>query len=64
MKSNLIFVKFHGRLQNSDFVVVLVLHLLKNSDFDDEHEDEDEKSQIKSHASAPAIAGLHVYLKI
>jgi hypothetical protein len=61
MKFNVIFVKFHTRLQNTDFVLVvvlvLVLHPLRNSDFEDEHEDEYEKNQIKSHAYAPASAG-------
>jgi hypothetical protein len=54
MKSNVILVKFHTRLQSMDFVVVLVLVLrpLKNSYFEDEHEDEYEKNQIKSHAYA------------
>jgi hypothetical protein len=44
MKSDVIFVKFHPRLQSTDFVLVVVLVLvprpLKNSDFEDEHEDE------------------------
>jgi hypothetical protein len=52
MKSNVILVKFHTRLQSMDFVVVLVLRPLKNSYFEDEHEDEYEKNQIKSHAYA------------
>jgi hypothetical protein len=55
MKSNVILVKFHTRLQSTDFVLVVVLVLvlrpLQNSDFEDEHEDEYEKNQIKSHAS-------------
>jgi hypothetical protein len=59
MKSNDAFVKFHMRFQSTDFVLVvvlvLVLHPLRNSDFEDEHEDE--KNQIKSHAYAPASAG-------
>jgi hypothetical protein len=57
MKSNDAFVEFHMRFQSTDFV--LVLHPLRNSDFEDEHEheDEDEKNQIKSHAYAPASAG-------
>ena len=52
MKSNVILVKFHTQLQSTDFVVVLVLvlRLLQNSDFEDEHKDEYEKNQIKSHA--------------
>ena len=57
MKSNDAFVEFHMRFQSTDFVLVvvlvLVLHPLRNSDF----EDEDEKNQIKSHAYAPASAG-------
>ena len=54
MKSNVIFMKFHTRLQSTDFVVVLVLvpRPLENSDFEDEHEDEYEKNQIKSYACA------------
>jgi hypothetical protein len=59
MKSNDAFVEFHMRFQSTDFVLVvvlvLVLHPLKNSDF--EYEDEYEKNQIKSHAYAPASAG-------
>ena len=61
MKSNDAFVEFHMRFQSTDFVLVvvlvlvLVLHPLRNSDFEDEHEDE--KNQIKSHAYAPASAG-------
>jgi hypothetical protein len=51
MKSNVIFVKFHTRLQNTEFVV-LVLRPIKNSDFEDEHENEDEKYQIRSPAYA------------
>jgi hypothetical protein len=40
------------RLKSTDFVVflVLVLRLLYNSDFENEHKDKDEKNQIKSHA--------------
>jgi hypothetical protein len=57
MKSNDAFVEFHMRFQSTDFVLVLVLHPLRNSDFEDEHEDEYEKNQIKSHAYAPARAG-------
>jgi hypothetical protein len=55
MKSNVIFVEFHTRLQSTDFVlvVVLVLHPLRNSDF----EDEEEKNRIKSYAYAPVGAG-------
>ena len=57
MKSNDAFVEFHMRFQSTDFVVVLVLvlvlHPLRNSDFEDEYE----KNQIKSHAYAPASAG-------
>jgi hypothetical protein len=50
MKSNDAFVEFHMRFQSTDFVlvVVLVLHPLRNSDFEDEYE----KNQIKSHAYA------------
>jgi hypothetical protein len=52
-------VEFHMRFQSTDFVLVvvlvLVLHPLRNSDFENEHEDE--KNQIKSHAYAPASAG-------
>ena len=40
------------RFQSTDFVLVLVLHPLRNSDFEHEDEDEDEKNQIKSHAYA------------
>ena len=54
MKSNDAFVEFHMRFQSTDFVLVLVLVLvlypLRNSDFEDEHEDEYENNQIKSHA--------------
>ena len=57
MKSNDAFVEFHMRFQSTDFVLVvvlvLVLHPLRNSDFEDEYE----KNQIKSHAYAPASAG-------
>jgi hypothetical protein len=51
MKSKDAFVEFHMRFQSKD----LVLHPLRNSDFEDE--DEYEKNQIKSHAYAPASAG-------
>ena len=51
MKSNDAFVEFHMRFQSTDFVLVVVLHTLRNSDFEDEHEYE--KNQIKSHAYAP-----------
>jgi hypothetical protein len=53
MKSNVIFVKFHTRLQSTDFIV-LVLGPIKNSDFEDEHENEGEyeKYQIRSPAYA------------
>ncbi len=55
-ESNVIFVKFHKRLQSKDLVVVLVLVVVvlvlvlvprnpSNSDFEDEHEDDD-KNQI------------------
>jgi len=51
MKSNAIFLKFHTKLQSTDFVlvVVLVLRPLQNSVFEEEHEHEDEyeKNQIK-----------------
>ena len=50
MKSNDAFVEFHMRFQSTDFL--LVLHPLRYSDFEDEHEDEYEKNQIKSHAYA------------
>jgi hypothetical protein len=59
MKSNDAFEEFHMRFQSTDFVLavvlvlVLVLHPLRNSDFEDEYE----KNQIKSHAYAPASAG-------
>ncbi len=46
MKSNAIFMKFHTRLQSTDFVVVLVPY--KILIYEDEHEDE--KNQIRSHA--------------
>ena len=49
MKSNVIFVKFHPRLQSMDFVVVLVPRPYKILIYEDEHEDEDEKNQIRSH---------------
>ena len=54
MKSDVIFVKFHTGLRGTDFVlvVVLVLHPLRNSDFEDEHEDDDEKNPNKLHAYA------------
>jgi len=56
MESNAIFVKFHTQLPSTDFFVVLVLVVvprpLLSSDFEDEHEDEYEKNQIKSHAYA------------
>ena len=56
MKSNDAFVEFHMRFQSTDFVLVvvlvLVLHPLRNYDF----EDEDEKNQVKSHGYAPASA--------
>ena len=46
MKSNVIFVKFHTRLESTDSVVVLVLVLvprpLQNSDFEDKYKDENE----------------------
>jgi hypothetical protein len=52
MKSTVIIVKFHTRLESTDFVVVLVLvlvpWLLYNSDFEDKYE----KNQIKSHVYA------------
>jgi hypothetical protein len=50
MKSDVIFVKFHTGLQGTDFV--LVPRPLKNSDFEDEHEDDDEKNPNKLHAYA------------
>jgi hypothetical protein len=56
MKSIVIFVKFHTRLQSTDFVLVVVLVLvlrpLRKPDFENEHEDEYEKNQIKLHAYA------------
>jgi hypothetical protein len=65
MKSNVIFVKIHTRLQSTDFVLVVVLVLvlrpLRNSDFEHEDEDEDEyeKNQIKSHAYALVPSTLY-----
>ena len=68
MKSNVIFVKFHPRLQRTDFVVVLVLVLDTASNYhftnfpflEGEHEDEYEKDQIKSHVYAlPAEPKSH-----
>ncbi len=50
MKSNAIFMKFHTRLQSTDFVVVLVLAPYKI--LIHEYEDEDENNQIRSHAYA------------
>jgi hypothetical protein len=50
MKSNAIFMKFHTRLQSTDFVVVLVPRPYKILIYEDEHEDE--KNQIRSHAFA------------
>ena len=50
MKSNAIFMKFHTRLQSTDFVLVLVPRPYKILIYEDEHEDEDEKNQIGSHA--------------
>ena len=52
MKSNAIFMKFHTRLQSTDFVVVLVLvpRPYKILIYENEHEDDDEKNQIRSHA--------------
>jgi hypothetical protein len=55
MKSNAISMKFYTRLQSTDFVLVLVPRPYKILMY--EHEDEDEKYQIISHAFAPAIAG-------
>ncbi len=53
MKSNAIFMKFHTRLQSTDFVVVLLVpRPYKILIYEDEHEDEDEKNQIRSHAYA------------
>jgi hypothetical protein len=57
MKSNVIFVKFHARLQSTDFVVVLVVVLVPRPYKILIHEDEDEKNQIRSLAYAPASAG-------
>ena len=42
MKSNAISMKFHTRLQSTDFVLVSYKILI--------HEDEDEKNQIRSQA--------------
>ena len=56
MESNVIFVKFHTRLQSTDFVVLLVPRPYKILIYEDEHED-DEKNQIRSNAYAPASAG-------
>ena len=54
MKSHVIFVKFHTLLQSTDFVVVLVLVVVLDKILipEDEHEDEYEKYQIRSHAYA------------
>jgi len=56
MKSNVIFVKFHTRLQSTDFVLVVVLVLVlvprPYKILIHEHEDEDEKNPIRSHAYA------------
>ena len=49
-ESNVIFVKFQNRLQSADFVVV-VLVLDNILIFGDEHENEDEKYQIRSPAN-------------
>jgi len=43
-------MKFHTRLQSTDFVVVLVPRPYKILIYEDEHEDE--KNQIRSHAYA------------
>ena len=51
MKSNAIFMKFHTRLQSTDFVLV-VLVLVPRTYKILIHEDEDEKNQIRSHAYA------------
>jgi hypothetical protein len=55
MKSNVIFVKFHTRLQSTDFIV-LVLGPIKNSDFEDEHENEGEGEYEKYQIRSPAYA--------
>jgi hypothetical protein len=54
---------FHTRLQSVDFVVlvvvlVLVPRPLSIPDFEDEHDDKDEKNQIKSHAYTPCALSL------
>ena len=46
MKFNDAFVEFHMRFQSTDFVLVLVLYPLRNSDFEDEDEDDDEKNLV------------------
>jgi hypothetical protein len=61
MKSNVIFVMFHTRLQSADFVVlvvvlVLVPRPLYSPDFEDEYEYE--KNQIKSHAYTSCALSL------
>ena len=48
MKSNAIFMKFHTRLHSTDFV--LVPRPYKILIYEDEHEEEHEKNQIRSHA--------------
>jgi hypothetical protein len=52
MKSNVIFVKFHTRLQSTDFVVVPRPYNILIHEHEHEDEDEDEKNQIRSHAYA------------
>jgi len=46
------FVKFYSRFQGAGFVVVLVLVLDKILIFEDEHEYEDKKYQLRSPDSA------------
>ena len=43
-------MKFHTRLQSTDFVIVPRPY--KILIYEDEHEDDDEKNQIRSHAFA------------
>jgi len=55
-ESIVIFVNFHKKLQSMDFIVVVLVLVLRprlNSDFedDDEHEDEYDNNQIKSTAN-------------
>ena len=49
MKSNAIFMKFHARLQSTDFVLDKILIP------EDEHENEYEKNQINSHLTLATL---------